>query len=380
MTMGMTILGWIVLTLAMAGSAYTIACAVVVRRFFAAAGKLPMRLTSPVTLLKPLHGTEPRLRENLATFLSQDGVAELEMICGVGRAADPALAAVPDDPRVRTIVDSTAHGANGKVSNLVNMAAAATHPILVQSDSDIAVTSDYLTRVTSALAASGVGAVTCLYRGRGDAGFWSRLAAAGISYDFLPGATFGVATGLATPCMGSTIALTRDTLNRIGGFAAFADTLADDYAIGAAVRGLGLKVAVPPMLVVHGSDETSLAALWRHELRWGATVRGVAPLAYAASVISMPLPLALIGAALLGFAPLSLVAIMFALGSRLLLARTIDRVAGARTAPLAWLPLRDLLSFAVFVASFFVRSVDWRGERLRMEPSGRVVAEAESPR
>ena len=141
------------------------------------------------------------------------------------------------------------------------------------------------------------GRSAALYRGRGDAGFWSRLGAAGLDWHLLPGVLFGTRTRLATPCMGSTIALHAETLAEIGGFPAFADVLADDYAIGAAIRAHGLKVAVPPMLVTHGCADASFSELWRHELRWAATIRGLAPLGYAGQMITMPLPLALLGRA-----------------------------------------------------------------------------------
>jgi ceramide glucosyltransferase len=234
---------------------------------------------------------------------------------------------------------------------------------------------DYLARIAAALAAPGVGAVTCLYAGRGDAGFWSRLAAAGISYQFLPNVMIGLALGLARPCMGSTIAMRRETLDRIGGFAPFADVLADDHAIGEAVRALGLAVVVPPMIVTHGCTETSLGAVARHELRWNATVRGLDPLGFAGSVVTYPIPLALLG--LLSPTPLAAIILVSACAARVALILRVDRLTGRKSAPSWVLPLRDIFSLILFAASFFIRSVDWRGERLRMEQDGRVSAKSE---
>lgn len=377
-----SILGWMLLALSAAGTLYMATASLLVRRFFAQARPAPMR-DDPVTLLKPLHGAEPRLRANLESFLAQDHAGPVQMLCGIQRADDPAGGVVralaqAGHQQIDLVIDSTAHGANGKVSNLINMDRRARHPVLVISDSDMAVAPDYLARLLAALDAPGVGAVTCLYYGRGDAGFWSRLGAAGLSYQFLPGAVFGVATGMAQPCMGSTIALRRDVLDRIGGFGRFADVLADDYAIGAAVRALGLRVAIPPMLVVHASAETSFADLWRHELRWATTVRDLLPGAYLASAIAMPVPLACLGL-LLSHQPLIGGALLIlALAARLMAVRQVDRVAGVVTASPIWLPVRDFLSFAVFVGAFFVRSVDWRGRRLKMEADGRIAPEPES--
>jgi ceramide glucosyltransferase len=359
-----------------------VAASIVFRRFMAVQA-VPPRRAEAVTLLKPLHGAEPRLLENLGSFLTQDHAGPIQLLCGVQRTDDPAIEAVAalraryPDIAIDLVIDPANHGANRKISNLVNMMAEARHSILVLSDSDMAVTPDYLSRVLAALDAPDVGAMTSLYHGRGDAGFWSRLGAAGLSYQFLPGAVFGVGLKLARPCMGSTIAIRRETLDRIGGFARFADVLADDYAIGEAVHALGQKVAIPPMLIAHASAERSFVELWRHELRWAATVHGVVPGAYIGSVIGMPFPLALLGAAL---APAHMTGLAVAFASlvvRAIVALVVDRRTGTRAAPLWLLPMRDCLSFVIFVASFFTPSVDWRGRRLKMANDGRVSADPE---
>ena len=140
---------------------------------------------------------------------------------------------------------------------------------------------------------------------------------------------------------------------------------------------LGLEVAMPGMLVTHASTERSFGELWRHELRWGATVRDVVPAAYLTSVIAMPLPLALLA---IPFHPLPGLALAgLALLARLSTAIVADRRGGAGTAPLWLLPLRDCLTFAVFIASLTVRSVDWRGATLRMAQRGRISAQPELP-
>jgi len=378
-----SLLGSLCLALAVIGSIYMVVAAETVRHFFSAA-KPPRVRSDAVTILKPLHGDEPRLVDNLASFLLQDHGGPIQLLCGVQNARDPAIAAVAElrrrfpDARIDLVVDPTKHGANGKVANLINMAPAIAYPWVVLSDSDIAVDRDYLSRLLAAFDAPDVGAATCLYRGRGDAGFWSRLGAAGLSYQFLSNATFAAATGqLGNACMGSTIAMRRETLEAIGGFARVADMLADDHAIGAAIRDLGLKVVMPPMLVGHGSDEGSFNALWHHELRWAATVRGVTPtVAYAGSLITYPLPLALLG--MIAHPPAGLAVTGFAALSRLILTRRVDRIAGARTASLWLLPVRDILSLTVFVASFVARSVDWRGARLTMGEAGRIAPATES--
>lgn len=370
-------LGALAIVLAMLGIAYSVAAAIVFRRFFAAKKSAAPR-TEAVTLLKPLYGAEPRLYDNLATFLAQDHAGPLQLVCGVQRADDPAIAVVEalklahPTAEIDLVVDPTIHGASGKLSNLINMDRAARHPYVVLSDSDIAVGPDYLAQLLATLDDPAVGAVTCIYSGRGDAGFWSRLVAAGVTYQFMLGVVFGVANRLAAPCMGSTIAIRRETLDRIGGFARFADVLADDYAIGEAVRALGLTVAVPPVLVTHASDETNLLQLWRHELRWGATVRDVAFWPYVGIVIGLPFPTALLAALYVPQFGLSLA--LAAVIARLVVVRNVDAAVGERIAPLWMALLHDILAFAIYIASFFVRSVDWRGATLTMKTDGRIVS------
>ena len=125
------------------------------------------------------------------------------------------------------------------------MAQVARYPVIVAADSDVAVGPDYLSTLAATLTQPGVGAVTCLYRGLPSSGFWSRLAAMAVHDHFLPTTILGLALGLARPCLGATIALSRETLSRIGGFETVANQLADDYAIGKAVREAGLMWSSP---------------------------------------------------------------------------------------------------------------------------------------
>jgi ceramide glucosyltransferase len=339
----------------------------------------PTRERDPgVTILKPLHGAEPRLKANLATFLAQNHLGPIQLVCGIQDRCDPARAAVEELQReypaadIALVVDPARHGANAKVGNLINMMGAAQQDVIVLSDSDMAVTPDYLAALLRALAQPNVGAVTCFYAGRCDAGFWSRVSAGIVSHVALPDMVVGYTTGLARPCMGSTIAFTRNTFDAIGGFECFADVLADDHAIGAAVAELGLKVEIPPLVLTHACAEPSFAALWRQKLRWAATIRGLQPWGYAGSVVTRPLPLALLAALFVPQAGLALALAALAIRSAVVL--KVDRIAATRSAPLWLIPLIDSVEFIVFAASFFTRKIDWRGSRLTMAGAGRITA------
>ncbi len=317
-----------------------------------------------------------RLRQNVDAHFSQDAVFPHEIVFGVQRPDDPAIdianAAIAAHPAIRAMIaiGDRPGPPNRKIANLIQMTAHATGEILVITDSDIRPPPDHLTRVLQALSATGVGVVTCPYAGEGVAGLWSEVAALGLSYQFLPNLITGVTLGMAKPCMGSTIALRRDTLERIGGFEAFAHVLADDYAIGAAVRGLGLRSVTVPLVVTHVCTETTLREVFSHELRWARTIRGVDPAGHAGSVVTHPVPIALAGAFLTGLKPAALAVLAAAIVARFLLSLAIDRGAGRRTR-LRWvLPLRDMLSFTVFVTSFLGHAVEWRGEKFHVTSDG----------
>jgi ceramide glucosyltransferase len=369
------VIGGFFVALSAAGSGYAVLAALLSRRLAGPSRPISQPLPS-ASVLKPLCGPEPRLAENLETFLRQEYDAPVQVICGVQDPSDPALQAIEaaraacPEVEVVTVLDSRVHGANRKVSNLINMAEKVRHDLLVLSDSDIAVQPDYLARIASALAEPGVGAVTCYYYGRALTGAWSRLAAMGVTYGFLPNVVTGVALGAARPSMGSTIAMRRDMLDEIGGFQAVCDVLADDYELGRAVRSRGHRVVLPPFAVAHGCAEESFSELIVHELRWAVTVRTIDPAGHAGSVLTHPVPLALIGLLLTTGGPVALAALVAALASRALLKWRMDKAIGASSGPLILLPLRDLLSFAVFVGSFFARAVYWRGARFGVS-SGR---------
>ncbi len=334
-----------------------------------------------VSLLKPLYGAEPFLERNLASFCAQDYGGPVEVVFGVGRADDAAVTIVE---RLRTafpaldlklVIDERRWGTNGKVSNLINMAERATHPVIVLADSDMLVGRDYLDRVVATLDRPGVGAVTCLYRGLAVPGIWSRLATQWIDYHFLPSVVVGMSLGLAKPCFGSTIALRRDTLERIGGFIAFKDRLADDYAIGQAVRGLGLSVAVPGALVLgHTCTADSFQGLLRQELRWSRTIRSLDPAGFVGSAVTHPIPWATLALIWSGFDVAAQGMLVGAVASRLLLQLFVAHAIGARPNGLILGPVRDYAAFLVFLLSFWPGSVDWRGHRFALKPDGTMTS------
>jgi ceramide glucosyltransferase len=370
--------------LALVGCGYVVTAAVLVGR--RTRERVPARPAAApgVTVLKPLHGDEPGLFDNLTSFCVQNYPGPMQIVCGVQDSDDDAIAVVERlratqaDRDIDLVIEPKAHGLNRKVSNLVNMTPRIRHDVVVLADSDMRVGPDYLCRVIAALAQPGTGAVTCLYYGVAITGIWARLCALVINAQFLPSVVVGLALGLARPCFGSTLALKRATLAEIGGFKAFADCLADDYAIGEALRARGYKISIPPFAVAHVCTQTSLRELWRHQLRWARTIRSIDPAGYAGTIVSHPFPWALIAALVGADSTALLPAIGIAMASiacRMALLREVER--GYALPPQAyWLvPACDLLSFAVFVFSFLSWQVSWKGRRFRMVSGGAWVAD-----
>jgi ceramide glucosyltransferase len=331
----------------------------------------------PVTILQPLYGSEPRLFERCASFCRQDYPGPIQLVFATHDPADPAIevvqslqAAFPEQP-IALKIDPSEYGANRKVSNLINMMPLARHDILVMADSDIEVGPDYLSMLVSELHEPAVGAVTCLYHGIAGAGLWSRLSAVAINTHFLPDAVTALSLHLAQPCFGATIAMRRATLGRIGGFAAFAECVADDYMIGQAARSGGNRVAIPAFSVGHVCFEKDFEALLGRQMRSARTIRRIDPIGHAGSILTHPFPLALL-AALLGGTGALLLSII-ALGCRAALAVCVERAFGLNRQHYWLIPLEELILFGVYVLSFLGATVSWRGRRYRVASDGRLV-------
>lgn len=328
------------------------------------------------------------LADNLRSFCRQNYSA-FQIVFGVADADDPAVpvvrALMEEFPTsdLALVIDPRRNGANLKIANLGNMLPSARHGILVIADSDMRVTPDYLATIVAPLVEASkstpeTGLVTCLYRGNSSGGIWSDLACLHINHGFLPQAVVAATLGMGAGCFGATMALKRTTLEAAGTLELLANTLADDHVLGQAVSRLGLAVELSSYLVDDIVAEPSLAALFRHELRWARTVRLVAPLGFLGSVVTYPVPFAALAVGLGGLPPVAMGVLLLALGCRIVTGRRVDRA--LRLKPSSWwlLPVRDLLSFAVFIASFFGRRIAWRDRKFRIGPSGQLIIDGQS--
>jgi len=336
----------------------------------------PAPALPPISILKPLKGTDPQMYESFRSHCLQE-YSEYEIIFGVSDPDDPAIESVKElqvefpDRRIHLMVCSQILGANVKVSNLAQMLTQARYDHLIVNDSDIRVEPDYVRRVTAPLADSRVGMVTCLYRGVAGATLGSRLEALGISTDFCPSVLAarqvegGIRFGL-----GSTLAFRRADLEKIGGFASFVDYLADDYELGKRIADLGLKVKLSEVVVETYLPAYGLRSFFAHQLRWARGVRDARAGGYLGLVFTFGLMWALLALAASGAALWAWSALVVSLFLRLTVALVVGRgvLQDRQVLRDAWLiPLRDVLAVGVWFASLGGHTVTWRGDRFRLK-------------
>lgn len=349
-------------------------------RRFRAQPSVKARALPSVTILKPLFGAEEGLFENLCSFCEQD-YPDYDVVLGVHDGNDTAVtiahrvvARFPDRVRL-AIADATPRARNPKVANLAGMLAGSrAAEIVVMADADMRVDPGYLRSIVAPFDDVHVGAVTALYSGSPHGGIASELGAMFINEQFAPSVLVAGALEPLRYCFGATIAIRRSVLDAVGGFAALATHVADDHLLGKLVTGRGLRIALADYVVENVISEPSLATLWARELRWSRTIRSVRPLGHAFSFLTFGLPLAA-AAALVSPSWNAAVLLGAAFALRVALQQETNAALDvSKAASPSLIPLRDALSAAVWVASFWGRVVDWRGQRLELDSQGDIVA------
>jgi ceramide glucosyltransferase len=334
----------------------------------------------PVSILKPLKGLEHEAYENLASFCRQD-YPEYEILFAVDDARDSAIPIVEklmrDFPRVpiRLLVGSTIPGSNNKVTKLCRLLPEARCELLVMSDSDVRVKTDYLRRVVSPFCDPTVGAVTCLYRGMTEPNLWSELEDLNLTTDWLASTLVAQKLEGVDFALGATIAVTRSRLTEVGGFEALADSAADDYELGRHIAARGYRVELAPCAVQTFCASSTAREFFLHHLRWDVVIRNCRPWGYAGLLFTKGLPWSLAAAAV---APSRLAAIgclCIPLAARLAMAFSFG--AYGMKDPLVrrrlWLiPLRDAFEFLIWVAALFSNRISWRESKFYVR-RGRLI-------
>lgn len=333
----------------------------------------------PLSLLKPLKGSDPEMYEGFRSLCLQE-YPQFEIVFGVSDDQDSAIADVrrlqQEFPHraIRLIVCDQVIGTNRKASNLAAMTKAAAFDYLVISDSDIRVPQGYLREIGAWFAEESkpskkVGMVTCMYRAVAGKSVWSKLESLGVSADFMPGALAArflerkVRFGL-----GSTMAVSREALNAIGGFESLADYLADDYELGSRICDAGYRVVLPRTVVETFLPDYDFRGFWLHQLRWGRTVRSSRPGGYFGLFITFGFVWALLALLFSKGAVWAWVLLAGVFVQRLMVVSfTAGVVLGERHTPLWLLPLRDLISPLIWLLSIGGKRIVWRGEEFLLE-------------
>jgi ceramide glucosyltransferase len=374
--------------LAICGMGFYLLCLWSASRFQRQSHVPPPASTPPVSILKPLRGLDPQMYESFRSHCRQE-YPEFEIIFGVSEADDPAVHAVEQlirefpSCRVRLVICPEVLGNNRKTSNLAQMLAFARYDHILINDSDIFVTPDYLRRVMAPFVRPEVGMVTCPYRGIAADTLGSKLESLGISTDFIPGvlAARQIEGGIHF-ALGSTLAMSRAALEGIGGLRPLVDYLADDFELGYRIAKAGYEVVLADIVVETHLPAYSFRGFFEHQMRWARSTRDSRRFGYLGLLLTFGLPWAIIAVLL---APLNwwswaTLAAAAALRGGVAVKVGLGIVHDQAVRRYLWLlPLRDLVAFWVWFASFADNKVHWRGEVFILERGKIRPAHPHSP-
>jgi ceramide glucosyltransferase len=343
------------------------------------AGTLPF-----ISLLKPVHGMEPRLRQNLESFFRQD-YPNFEIIFGA-RSPDNSAVAVVEELRQRypqlksTIVFSGRPSwPNAKVFSLDKMISASCSEFFVISDSDVDVGSDFLRNIVPAMLNPEVGLLTCIYRGVPTQSFWSSQEALGLSVEMSSGVLVANMLEGMRFALGGVMAVRKDALAKIGGISTVAGYYSDDFELGNRMWRAGYKVLLSHYAVDHVLIPSSFARTFGHQLRWMKSTRYSRPLGHLGSGLTFAMPFGLLGfvsATALGPGSIGSVLLAAAVVNRVVQSLAVGwgAVRDPRALWLCWLyPVRDLFGFVTWVVSYTSGTFLWRGERYSFRTGGRII-------
>ncbi len=345
--------------------------------------------TPPLTLLKPVHGAEPGLEAHLASFFEQDYPAYEILFCA--RSAEDAgletaCRVATRYPRVPVKFLSTGGKPdyiNAKVASMEAMEAVAAYEILVISDSDVRVTPDYLRAVALPFADPHVGAVTCPYRGvAAEGGLWARLEAVGMSVEMTSGVLVARNLEGMQFVLGPTMAFRREAIRQMGGFRVTADYCADDFVLGNEIWKLGQTVVLSHHAIDHMVINSSLISSLKHQVRWMKSTRFSRPRGHFGTALTFSLPFGLLGlgaAAVMGHPVWGLALLAWSVATRLAMSITVGGLVVRDTSWFGLLvlyPIRDLMGFGFWAASYLGSRILWRGKVFQLLPVGRCGRES----
>ena len=334
----------------------------------------------PVTVLKPIRGIEKNLKSNLHTITIQDW-PEYQVIYSIQDPQDSALPildelqAEVDNQKISVVIDNKQAGANGKVNNLLGAIAQARHQIIIISDSDTNLKPDYIKNIISPLSNPNVGAVCTLFKVKSAYRWFEKMELLTINADFIPSVIFAAVTGASNACLGPSIAISRSTLQELGGLESLADYLVEDYELGRRVWTSGKKMVLLPYTIDVTVDLKNWQEWWTHQVYWDQNTYLARPWPFIATILIRAVPFAILFAILrmgdlLGLGVLGITVALRLLSAGITLKELKD-VEGFQS--LYLLPLRDTFGLIFWFLALTKRTVVWRGVKYKLVDHGKMV-------
>ncbi len=380
----LSLLQWACLIPVIVGSLYSVVCLVCVL-IFRAQRMVPQETPTggwpPVTILKPVHGLEKNLEENLRSTCRQD-YPQYQVVLSVQHEHDPAIPLLKKlqcefGPELVTVAVENRHaGSNGKINNLIGGLAHARHDVLVISDSDVRLRPDYLKTIVAPLSDPQVGYVCTLYKAVHAQTWFEKMELLTINAELTPNMAFALVSGAAKFCLGASTAVRRSTLEEIGGLPSLADYLVEDYEMGRRIWISGKRMVVLPYFVETVVDLKTPIAWWNHLVYWDQNNRAARPGALFSTIILRSVPFAVLFALSTLGSRLGLLVMACTIGVRLAVAGVImrwglDDREGVRA---LWLvPFRDLAALGSWILAFTKRTTVWRDKEFVLTKDGRLV-------
>jgi cellulose synthase/poly-beta-1,6-N-acetylglucosamine synthase-like glycosyltransferase len=344
------------------------------------AGRLaepPPSLLPLATVIVPVKGDDPGLRENLAALAAQD-YPDYELIVVAHRAADIPAGVLP--ARARVVLAHAAEPSTGeKVLNLRTAVrfARKDSALLAFADSDGRVSPAWLRSLAAPLADRQVGASTG-YRWYAPEppDFWSLLRSV---WDAVIGGTFG--PGSNAFAWGGSMAIRSETFQAIGVPGFWRGTVSDDYALSAAVHRAGLRIVFAPGAMAVSTGRTGAGEFLAWARRQLTITRVYRPRLWCTALLAHIFYCG-------GMAAAIVASIHGSRGAEWVLLAQLSpgMLKGANRATLAkaelpayqawfdrhawvhtlWVPLSTWIWLIVLLASAFGNRIEWRGNRYRL--------------
>jgi len=341
----------------------------------------------PVTILKPVKGTDAESFDNFASFCRQD-YPRYQLLFAAASPEDPVVPVIErlrasfPEIDIELVIDGRIHGPNYKVCNLINAYPKARHDILIVCDSDIRVGPRYLREVAGPFRDPGVGLVTSLYRSPGVRNIPTALEAMGFTVEMIPNVMVALRLEGLTFALGASMAVRREALEKIGGFPALVEYLADDYQLGNMIHRTGYRLELSGYYVESVMQRESLRGILSRQLRWARTMRASRPLGYLASGVTLPVPMAFLallssGLSGPGWTAAGLLGLVRLCCGLIFSRRFVHD--GLFPRYLWLLPLRDILASVTWALSFLGNRVVWRSNVFRVLPGGALRDTGEKP-